>query len=347
MSAKVKSSIYVQSMILPVWLLVGIAAMWSFKLQHSSEGWMVPFVDTLLFVGIHFLFLLIISNTQRYHHSRRVFSFANMSSVILFATLCSLSYYALTMLFFPSDKNYLAFINSSMLVRSIISFLLFALITAIFWIDQQKVREQRLQKFAVEKEREARHIELNSIQQQFKPHFLFNSLNSINALTISNPREAQKMVHLLSEFMRAAVRENQSELVDLKQEIRHIKLYTEIEQVRFGNRLVVEYKTDPETLNMKLPSLILQPLIENAVKYGLYGHTDIVTISIESSVKKGQLCISVSSPFSKDQENFQKGTGFGLQSIEKKMLILYKQANLLFIIKTNKLYTATLNIPQL
>lgn len=346
MSAQVKRSINIQSMILPVWLLAGITAVWGFQLKHDTDGWMIPFVDSLIFFGLHFLFLLIISTTQRYYHSSRVFAFANLSSVLLFTALCSLSYYGLTQLFFSSDDAYLSFINSSMPLRSSISFLLFTLITAIFWIDQQKVREQRIQKFAIEKEREALQIELNSIQQQFKPHFLFNSLNSINALTISNPKEAQKMVHLLSEYMRAAVRENQSELVDLEQEIRHIKLYTEIEQVRFGSRLTVEYKTDPETLCLKLPSLILQPLIENAVKYGLYSHTENITIVITSRIEHNQLCVSVSSPFVPDQENPQKGTGYGLQSIEKKMLILYKQANLLSITKTDELFTATLSIPQ-
>ena len=110
------------------------------------------------------------------------------------------------------------------------------------WIEEQIIRETRLTQFAVDKERESVKIELKNLQQQFKPHFLFNSLNSINALTVSNPSEARNMVQLLSDFMRGSVRENQGEFTTLKQEIQHIQLYSEIEKVRFGDRLSIQFE---------------------------------------------------------------------------------------------------------
>jgi LytS/YehU family sensor histidine kinase len=216
-----------------------------------------------------------------------------------------------------------------------------------FWTEQQKIETEKLNLRAVEKEREVLKIELNSLQQQFQPHFLFNSLNSINALTISNPQEAQKMIHLLSQFMRGSIRENQSELVTLEEEVTHLKLYTDIEKVRFGNRLNVNYHIPTELLSKKIPHLILQPLIENAVKYGLYGSLDEVQIKIEAKFENNQLLITMSNPFDSSTSASAKGTGYGLPSIEKKMQILYNQYNLLTIKKTENLFTIQLKVPQL
>lgn len=238
------------------------------------------------------------------------------------------------------------YLNDSIVFKSVFVFLTYSICLLIFWIDQQKVQEKRIQEFAIEKERESIKIELNSLQQQFKPHFLFNSLNSINALTISNPEEARRMVHLLSEFMRGAVRENQSELIPLEQEIKHIKLYTDIEKVRFGDRLTVNYILEEGTGQLLLPALILQPLIENAIKYGLYGHTEAVSIDIQATVHQGMLSITIRNPYDAQLQSTVKGTGYGLQSIEKKMLILYNQANLLHIETSEHTFVATLNIPQ-
>jgi LytS/YehU family sensor histidine kinase len=187
---------------------------------------------------------------------------------------------------------------------------------------------------------------MNSIQQQLKPHFLFNSLNSINALTITDPEEAQKMVQLLSEFMRGSIQEHQNELVTLQEEIHHLQLYTNIERVRFGDRLKVEYDIPKTSLEHKLPFLILQPIIENAIKYGLYGNTEEVTITIEVEVIENTLKVIVTNPFDAITQQTNKGTGFGIRSIERKLLLMYQRSNLLKTQTKNSIFTATLQIPQ-
>ncbi len=304
------------------------------------------FFDSASLFLLCFLFVNLIYTIQRYYHSNIALNTTNFSILALFTGLTIGAHYLISYSVFKENAAFIYFLNGSLLSKSILVLLVYLICLLLFWIDQQKIQERRLQDFAIEKERESMAIELNSLQQQFKPHFLFNSLNSINALTITNPEEARKMVHLLSEFMRAAVRENQSELVELEQEIHHIKLYTDIEKVRFGSRLSVNYELDEDVLALKLPSLILQPIIENAVKYGLYGHTEDVEISIKASKVDNFLSVSISNPYDKEQQSTVQGTGYGLQSIEKKMLILYNRANLLCVNSSDKLFTATLNIPQ-
>ncbi len=331
---------------LPLALLAGVSLVWLFVVRTENGGKLLPFLDVLSWASVHAFFLFVAATMQRYYHTSRVFTLPNLSSTILFTALALFGYLGLTRSYAAWDPVYTQFVYDFMPLRAMASFLFLLLTTAIFWIDQQKVREQKIQAFAVEKEREAIRIELNTLQQQFKPHFLFNSLNSINALTLINPEEARRMVHLLSDFMRAAVRENQSELVPYSQELRHIQLYTEIEKVRFGNRLTVNFETEDGAEEALLPSLILQPLIENAVKYGLYGHTEAVTITIAAQLADHHLVISISNPYDADSTPDNLGTGFGLPSVEKKMMILYQQANLVKIDRSNENFTVTLTVPQ-
>jgi LytS/YehU family sensor histidine kinase len=147
--------------------------------------------------------------------------------------------------------------------------------------------------------------------------------------------------------MRGSVQQNQSELVTLQEEIRHLKLYTDIEKVRFGDRLHIAYHIEKQLLDKKLPFLILQPIIENAIKYGLYGNTDQVTITIGARMHENQLELAVSNPFDTITQKTNKGTGFGIRSVERKLMLIYRRSNLLKTQSKNSIFTATLQIPQL
>lgn len=311
----------------------------------NFSGWII-YTDSLSLLGISLVFVNLIYIIQRYYHTNAVLNVPNISTILLFTFLTALINYIICATLFRSNEEYLSYLEIATPIKTILSALVFSIALMFFWIEQQKVQEERLKTFAIEKERQVLQIELNSLQQQFKPHFLFNSLNSINALTISNPEEARKMIHLLSEFMRGSIRKNDSDFNKLSDELHHIQLYTNIEKVRFGSRLCVDYDIPDEVLDCKLPSLILQPLIENSIKYGLYGHTDEVIITVKAEMKENQLVVSISNPFDETSSSGAKGTGYGLESINKKILILYKQSNLLEVTKKDILFTSTLKIPQ-
>lgn len=332
--------------ILPLAMLAGVSLIWMFHLHDPEHSWLFPFLDALIWFSAHLPFFLIIAIMQRYYHSTQPLSLPNLGSVLVFASASLLIYNGITHTFSWVSPSYAGHVQEFMILRFFISVLIMLLFTMNFWVGYQRKNEERIKAFAIEKERESIRIELNTLQQQFKPHFLFNSLNSINALTLTNPEEARRMVHMLSEFMRAAVRQNQSELIPLSQEIHHIRLYTDIEKVRFGDRLQVEFEIPEDTQNLLLPSLILQPLMENAVKYGLYGHTETVSISIAAYTADRELRIVLSNPYDEETETRPLGTGFGLTSVEKKMLILYQRPNLVRVERSNGIFTVTLLIPQ-
>lgn len=288
----------------------------------------------------------LISTIQRFFHANSPLNIANISAIVLFSSIVLLVNHYSSMMLFSGDKYEIHILRYAFIPKALFILFLLSILLIFYWSQKQKMEIDEANKRQIEKERDSIKIQLNSLQQQFQPHFLFNSLNSINALTLSNPEEAQKMVHLLSEFMRGSIQENQSELVTLEEEIKHLKLYTDIEKVRFGDRLIVNYTIPDELFGLKLPHLILQPLIENAVKYGLYGNVDNVSINIKAEFENKQLLISMSNPFDPLTSSSAKGTGYGLVSIEKKMQILYHQYNLMTIQKTEDLFTIQLSIPQ-
>ncbi|HKJ43932.1 MAG TPA: histidine kinase, partial [Sunxiuqinia sp.] len=118
-----------------------------------------------------------------------------------------------------------------------------------------------------------REAELSALKSQINPHFLFNSLNSVASLTISDPEKAQEMVINLSTFMRYSLQHDQDESVSLKDELENIKLYLSIEKVRFGKKLNPEFEIEEGCHDCQIPNMILQPLFENAIKYGVYEAT--------------------------------------------------------------------------
>jgi two-component sensor histidine kinase len=115
----------------------------------------------------------------------------------------------------------------------------------------------------------AREAELRALRAQLDPHFLFNSLNSISALTTLDPPGARRMCVLLAEFLRSSLRLGEQSLAPLAQELELLRAYLAIEQVRFGSRLQVDWEVDPRTETALLPPLLLQPLVENAIKHGI------------------------------------------------------------------------------
>ncbi|GAB5416486.1 MAG: histidine kinase [Crocinitomicaceae bacterium] len=340
----VKRLIYsVQVQAIALLTLLAFALYWQLRWQGFERYQVIP--DILSFFLLALTFISLLDVIQRYYNSKRAFNSGNTALLILVITLVvSINYWIIT-LFAGSNDAYMHFIQSTFLFRLMAICLLFLFIHIRFWSNKRLEREEKIKQIAVQNERALVKIEMNSIQQQLKPHFLFNSLNSINALTMTDPTEAQRMVHLLSEFMRGSIQQDQNEMVPLADEIRHLQLYTNIEKVRFGDRLKVVFDVQEETLEVPLPFLILQPIIENAIKYGLYGNTEEVTINIKAEKVEQFLKIEVTNPYDSITQQTNKGTGFGIRSVERKLLLTFQRSNLLKTQEKNSIFTATLQIP--
>jgi LytS/YehU family sensor histidine kinase len=191
-----------------------------------------------------------------------------------------------------------------------------------------------------------REAELASLRQQLQPHFLFNSLNSINALIGSKPHEARVMVQQLSDFLRGTLKKDEQKTVMLKEEFEQLKLYLAIEKVRFGHRLNVDLNVSEVSQSCLIPPLLLQPVVENAIKFGLYDTTGDITITLSSKTEPGFLFIEVKNPYDPKTQNANKGTGFGLSSIKRRLYLLYARNDLITTNKTETIFITTLKIPQ-
>jgi hypothetical protein len=187
--------------------------------------------------------------------------------------------------------------------------------------------------------------ELHALKSQINPHFLFNSLNSISSLTMTDPAKAQEMVINLSQLMRYSLKHNQKEKVLLKQEIENNKLYLGIEKVRFGSKLNPVFHIDKECLNAEIPNMILQPLYENAIKYGVYEAIEPVDIITVCQSRENNLTISILNTYDSNVQS-KKGEGIGLRNIRDRLQIIYGNPQLMKIENNRKEFKVTLTIPQ-
>ena len=135
--------------------------------------------------------------------------------------------------------------------------------------------------------------QLRALKMQLHPHFLFNTLHSISSLVLEDPSKANSMIARLGDFLRLTLENSEQQLVTLKEEIEFLRTYLEIEQVRFGDRLTVAFEIEPTTLSAAVPHLILQPVVENAIKYAIAPRATPGRIHIEAKRLNGSLRLEV------------------------------------------------------
>lgn len=250
--------------------------------------------------------------------------------------------YAIYQPFISSDNN---FLNEGLPSKIFAGYLMYAIYLVFFYaVNYYQSLKEKIKK---EGEYKAliREAELQALKSQINPHFLFNSLNSISSLTVSNPEKAQEMVINLSTFMRYSLMHNEKEMVSFSRELENIKLYLSIEKVRFGKKLNAEFEIDAHCLDAEIPNMILQPLFENAIKYGVYETTDQVTIKSSCVCDGNSLKITITNDYDADSIK-RKGEGIGLRNIRKRMEIIYNKPDLIKITDHKTSFEVQLIIPQ-
>jgi two-component system LytT family sensor kinase len=247
---------------------------------------------------------------------------------------------------FASQLDYISFLNQSTFMRYLFNWLMISFVTVFSWlwffVNEQQDNEKRKQAA----EQLARDAELVNLRQQLQPHFLFNSLNSITALVGSKPEEARKMVQQLSDFLRGTLKKDDNQLVLLEEEFSHLQLYLDIEKVRFGHRLQTKITHNDSTLKNQLPSLLLQPVVENAIKFGLYDTTGKTCITIDAKSMDDMLILEIKNPFDPTTSSSRQGTGFGLNSVQRRLYLLFLRNDLLSTSQNENIFTTTIKIPQ-
>ena len=166
--------------------------------------------------------------------------------------------------------------------------------------------------------------QLQALKTQLQPHFLFNTLNGIAELNYENPRAANRMLSKLSELLRLCLASSTTQEITLEQELQFNRHYLELEQIRLGERLRVDLEIAPETLEAQVPALLLQPLVENAIRHGIAPFAKPGTICIESRREEGELHLRItdSGPGpGADQKN--QTSGVGLSNTRARLQQLY------------------------
>jgi two-component system LytT family sensor kinase len=169
---------------------------------------------------------------------------------------------------------------------------------------------------------------LDALQRQINPHFLFNTLNSVAALVRSQPELARQMTVKLANILRALLKEHDA-YVPLREELKFTDDYLDIEVVRFGaNKLRVEKDIDPDTLEVLVPSILLQPLIENSIKHGLEPRISGGTITLRSRLEGDRILIEVADDgvgmSARSPAEFRhNGAGIGMKNVQERLEVLY------------------------
>ncbi len=246
---------------------------------------------------------------------------------------------------YSDNLLYIQFLDNSSIWRIVSGTFLYFILALLYYIigyyndlQERTSNEARLEKMIKE-------AELNMLKSQINPHFLFNSLNSISSLTITNPEKAQEMIIKLSDFLRYSISQPNESYSSLKTELANINRYIDIEKVRFGNKLISEFIIEPESNELKIPVMILQPLFENAIKHGVYESTEPIIIKTICKKNDNYLSISISNNFDSSPKLY-KGNGIGLNNIKERLRIIYRQENLLRTKSENNIFYVELLIPQ-
>ncbi|MBL0209671.1 MAG: histidine kinase [Holophagaceae bacterium] len=164
----------------------------------------------------------------------------------------------------------------------------------------------------------AQEAELKALRAQLNPHFLFNSLNSISALTTVDPKRAREMCLLLSDFLRKSLGLGERRQVALREELDLVRAYLSIEQIRFGERLKVAWDIAPEAEGALVPTLLLQPLVENAIKHGISALPEGGELRLQALAQQGTVTFTVDNPANPDTP-VKPGLGLGLRQVRQRL----------------------------
>src|SRR5690606_129296 len=253
-------------------IFAGWTIIQTFILYWYNISFNEAIVDSIISAATISVACYVIANALHYYLPRKekvIYILVWVVSLSIF-TLAIIRY---SILWVIPTEDYKLFLNYSLPLRFVATSLLIGWMTImnVLWNIQQSSSEYEKRKADAEKM--AREAELYNLRQQLQPHFLFNSLNSIIALISSKPEQARKMVFQLSDFLRGTLHKDDQKLLDISDELEHLQLYLDIEKVRFGHRLNVKLEVTDNTAGAQLPAMIIQPLLENAIKYGLYDTT--------------------------------------------------------------------------
>ncbi len=311
--------------------------------------WLVAMADAfcfnILLVGFGLSYWYMIQYLSPSHQGLAGSILSQVLSVVLGVSL--LIYLSTNFLqrIFEANTAYLEMMTGSLFWRILIGCFYMALVVMLYYLlwYNRDLKEKEQEELQLQHMLKASELEM--LKFQINPHFIFNSLNSISSLTITSPEEAREMVIKLSDFLRSSLGKDNPQEHTLAKELNQMQLYLDIEKVRFGERLCLSTEIDVGCENMTLPNLLLQPLYENAIKYGIYEQLENVEIKTKCVNDNGNLFISITNQYDSEHTSRQ-GKRIGLMNVRNRLELIYGLTDLVTIEKDKEHFTVHLIVPQ-
>jgi len=242
------------------------------------------------------------------------------------------------------SKEYIEFAKTTWVLRGAVGFLLalsVVLMLQTFYLTRKRLEALQRENYLVDL---LQRTELQALKNQLNPHFIYNSLNSINSLTVTSHEKAREMVGRLSDFLRYALSKDALQMTSLHNELRYNESYLSIEVVRFGERLKYNLQTIPEATNLQVPVMILQPLFENAVKHGAQKSNLPVEINFTTQITETDAILVVKNNFDKEFA-LPRSEGVGLENVRNRLRLIYGNGNLLSVKVEGEMFVASIRLP--
>lgn len=239
----------------------------------------------------------------------------------------------------PSDRY-----RESVPLMASTGIVLFLLAAAVNYLIAEFELSRSAERNVLESQISAREAELKALRAQIDPHFLFNSLNSISALTVADPIGARAMALKLADFLRLSMNYGGLKNIALDQEISLLARFLEIEQVRFGSRLQVNFAISADAQGCSVPPLLLQPLIENAVGHGIAHLLEGGTIDILAKKSGEQIRIIIENPVDPSRPR-NSTNGYGLENVRQRVQRMYGSEGRVEALEKDHLFTVVIDLP--
>ena len=309
---------------------------------------LIAVIDSLIycsifaFIGLSIWFMVYYNNIEK--NTIFVFTISHLISSTVAVSIWLLISRPLVSIFVTNTIPYNFVLNKFLYLRIVQGYLGYIIIVLFYYVlifYQTNIENREREESFKSSLREA---ELKSLKSQINPHFLFNSLNSISSLTMFDPEKAQSMIIKLSDYLRFSLQYKPNDKISFVKEIENIQRYLEIEKIRFGKRLAMTFDISPECNTVLVPTMILQPLFENAIKYGVHENTHETLITVNAIKESSHITFSISNNF--DPESVaSKGQGIGLSNIKERMQLMYNSSELVNIKIDNNNFTVLLYFP--
>ncbi len=329
-------------------MLIGIQTLAFFQL--FSVSWFYALIDSLLFGSLYFIIGIgvwyFIRMTRLEKNNLFPFVLDHLASAIIIVSLWVYGGTSILSLIFSNSTEYVDLIWNSIAWRYGNGFLFYIILIVVYYLYENNKEEQERKEKEVELRSALQNTEIDLLRSKLNPHFLFNSLNSLNALIQTDTESASKMLIQLADFLRFSIEKDKQEEIAFNEEIKNLERYMAIEQIRFGDRLKFVQAFQEEAMELKIPAMLMQPLIENAIKYGLGSKLGSIEVHISGKKQDGRLFIEIENSYDKSAV-VKKGSGHGLENVRKRLEIIYKNGAEFSVDKTQNLFKVRILIPQI